>query len=477
MNSLRFFHLVCAFLAAYCAAALWRDHNNTLQLYPEWKSAKAELALGVNGAQAFSFTPISLLGRALNLGAWHGQQELRLEKTWSEFPELRARIRAEGLSEWSLIARSVSGKPDFAVRLSNQEGRPSAWLKLGRDREILSRSPIGPGFGGGGWRLVKLRKEGSELTVWLDGNRIGARTWPEGSWRISLRGQSEEGRLQVDDLELKSPQEVYEQSFSGSFPWWLFFLSWSVFFLFLFALVRAGLSGLAVSAALALGALSLLLILLFDSLIGNQYPMQLQLPVSSKIESRTEVLQRLEVLPPGQPVLLWLGGSQAWGAGASRPELSAFGRLQAALHDLPAEMINGAASGTLLEDQLEPLRLVSTRRKLEALVLTAGVNDAQNTDFLSKLRLVASAAKQRGAGLLLVVEPVDFPVREDLQKRQAEMRAFASSEGIPLVDLQAVFEREKDSAYLWWDVVHFTDAGAALAARELEGPIRELLKP
>lgn len=480
MRLQRFFHLACAVLAAYGAAAVWRDRHNTLQLYPEWTSVKTELALGVNGAHAFTLTPISLLRQQLNLGAWLGHQELRLDREWDEMPELSLRLGARGHSEWSLLARSLSGQPHFALRISSHPGRPTAWLILGNDREILSREEIPYSLPHRERVAVKLSRKEGRLVLAVNGKELGARSWPEGRWRLSLYGQSTKGVLAVDELKMSAKGQEYAQGFSGKFPWWLFLGGAPVLFLLVFLTEKKLGARPALSFSVGIGSLAALSLLFYNSLIGNQYPHHLNYGAyygrKNNIDSREEIYTRLRALPPGRPVLLWLGGSQAWGAGASRPETSVFGRLGAMLAGSRLELVNGAVSGATLEDQLETIRLVSLRRLVAALVVTAGVNDATNKDFPAKLKLISTAAKQRDARLLLIVEPVEPPPGKYLQQRQKELLEFAAAEGIPAVNLQAVFEREIDTGYHWRDFVHFSDAGAAVAARELLEPVRKLIE-
>lgn len=481
MKGLRFFLVGCALLTAYGAASLWRDRHNTLEQYNQpgyynrWISVKTELGMGVNGAHSFTLTPVTLLGRALNLAAWHSQQEVRHLSEWLELPKIRFRVLAEGPSEVTVFARTPGKNDQFGIRFSNRPARPSAWFKVGPDRETSGRLPINFKLPEGRWVDFEIKKEADELRAFADGAIVSVQPWPSGRRSISFHGHSEAGKLKIDDIEIGPGGLLYGTTFSGRFPYVWFVVGAVLLSFLLLALQRFAGMRAAFSTALALATFSALALATYDSLIGNQYPRWVPLPGKSTIESREQVLARLaELAPSGKPVLLWLGGSQAWGAGASRAEKSAFARLAVSLGS-NVEPVNGAISAATLEDQLEPLRVVSTRRRVEAVVLTTGVNDALNDAFPEKLRLVASAVRQRGAKLLLVLEPVDQPVPEAIRKRQAELRAFAAAEKLPLVDLQPALDREADSGYLWWDFVHLSDAGAAIVAAELLEPVKRLL--
>lgn len=477
MKGLRIFYLGCALLTAYCAAALWRERHNTLNNYPEWRSEKAELALGVNGARSFTVTPISLLGRALDLSAWHGYQEVSLVEAWEEFPEIRLKVYSDAASEWNMIARSLKGEQDFALRLSNHKNHPSAWLKLGPEREFLEKRTIDQRLPAGRWIEVSLRRAEGRLELFVDQERLSSADWPGGPWQISFRGNSQQGKLKIDDIELKSRASVYAQRFSGQFPLWLFLPL--VFVVLGFLVLAKSMAGElpAFAAAVALGCASILSVYFYERTFGQQYPANVNfLGKITNIETREEAHKRLSSLRAGRSVVLWLGGSQAWGAGASTREKSAFARLSAEFAGQGVDFVNGAVSAATLEDQLEVLRIVSARRSLAAVVITTGVNDANNSAFPEKLKLIAEAVRKRGARLLLVPEPTTSPVPPVVKRRHDELIRFASAEDIPYLDLPAVMEREADSGYLWWDCVHLSDAGAAVVARAVSPALKTILE-
>lgn len=476
MRGLRFFLFACAVLAAFCAAALWRDRRNTLEKYPEWQSAKTELALGVNGARSFTVTPIALLGHALNLGAWHGHQEVELQESWEEFPEIGLRLFAEGKTEWSLIARSTSGAQDFALRLSSIGLHPSAWIRLGPERDFLGKELIDYRLPEKRPVVISLRAEGGRVSAYADGEKLGSRELPPGSWKIALRAHSSEGVARVSDLSFRSPNKKYSQSFLPRFPIWQAALIAATFFGFFLLLELMAGEGLAFGAALVFALSSGAVWWFYEAKFGSQYPVAVNLAgFSTNIETRPALLARLEALPPGPPVLLWLGGSQAWGAGASVSGKSVFELLRAKLESSSLEFVNGAISAATLEDQLETLRIVATRRVVKAVVITTGVNDAKNPEFAAKLALVASAVQKREAALLLVPEPMEPPVTPSVKARQDDVRRFAAEKGIALIDLPIVFEQRADDGFFWWDFVHLSDGGAAVAAEALAPGLGEFI--
>ena len=59
------------------AARAWLAQHNTLLANGRWASTKTELERGLMGAYAFVTERNALAGGMLNLGAWHGYNEVR----------------------------------------------------------------------------------------------------------------------------------------------------------------------------------------------------------------------------------------------------------------------------------------------------------------------------------------------------------------------------------------------------------------
>jgi lysophospholipase L1-like esterase len=322
----------------------------------------------------------------------------------------------------------------------------------------------------GRWVRVRLGEKGGELQAGVDGKPLPSYSVPGGPVQVLFRGHSSAGRLRITGISLQRGAVRYTEDFSGRMPWLLFLVT-SVAASALFAAIERVFDPRAaagVGAALFLVACGSLA--LYRTKLAYRYPLHVDLhDVPSHIATKQEILARLRALPPGKRVLLWLGGSQAWGAGASSPERTAFSRLHDALGDHGLEWVNGAASGTTVAEQREALSAVASRRRIALVVLVAGVNDAKNRAFPDDLAATVRAVRGTGAKLLLVPEPVEPPAAGEPLERQKETLALAEKEAVPAAALQPVFDARADEGYFWWDFVHLTDAGAEMEARAL-GP-------
>jgi hypothetical protein len=464
---------VLALLTGLAVASVWRDRHNILANYPEFHSAKTDLGLGVIGAQSYLHTPVALANGALNLGAWWGHQELELQRDWAHAPEISFRVRGEEASEVEIGFRSGTWKK--YLRLSNRPSRPSAWLDVAPDGSFTMVSPVRYRLPKGKWTKVMLVPGGGHYTAVVEGEKLSpdVSVPAAGPLRILFRGDSTSSNLRVADVRLADGDVVYEQKFSGEIPWALFLLTITASSLAFFALQ---LLTSARTAAILAGVGFLLLccsLAFYRGSLAYRYPSEVDLAgLPSHIESREEALARLKALPrEGKPVLLWLGGSQAWGAGASEASKTAFSLLRAE-RELKnrkgtREWINGAVSGAKLKDQKEVFDLVRSRRTVGAVVLIAGVNDGDNPLFQDQLTAFAKSVREAGAVLLLVPEPTEPEPATVIASRQADAVAVGKKERIAVAELQSLFQKHDDDGFLWWDFVHLSDAGAKLEAKGL----------
>ncbi|HEY8278122.1 MAG TPA: SGNH/GDSL hydrolase family protein [Bdellovibrionota bacterium] len=470
-----------ALVIAHAGALAWSDRHNVLSAYPELYSTKMNLAYGVNGAVSFWVSRPALAENALNLAAWHGHQELNYRYVLDGFPRLSMKVAAGGASVLTLLAYPLDGGPATALRLSSDPLHPTAWLKMTGKRFFVEKKPFEFSLPQGSWVEVVLRQNGSMLEAVLDGKTVSSIPLPTGvAWLFSFTGNSAEGRLLVDDLSIEARNKSYSQDFSGPFPRFLaaaFFL-FALAFLFL-AKEMAGVGVVFLLTFILGGGLHLLVRV--DRGLAAAYPAMVNTGgFPSHIENKERVMDRLRSIPVnGKKKVLWLGGSQAWGAGASSGSRTAFSLVKEALPKELAdrfELINGASSAARIGDQLIPLELVAAKHGLAAVVLATGVNDMETDDFSGRLKMVAETVKKKGARLLLIPEPVERQAAAAMQPLQQGMIRFAQAEGIPYVDLQAEFDQAADSGFLWWDFVHLSDAGAEIAARAISPALFTLLR-
>lgn len=189
-----------------------------------------------------------------------------------------------------------------------------------------------------------------------------------------------------------------------------------------------------------------------------------------------------DLAPPGQGVVVLAGGSQTWGAGAARPE----DRLAARLHEALARrgsarvVVNLARSGHTAAKQRARLAALQGAR-VDLVILNVGNNDAVE-GFQASLEALVTDALALTPRVLLALEPNSPEAGQaagegDLSAKHAVVRDVATARGLPWVDLHGALGAPPwvDSGVLWWDFVHLTTHGQALAAALLADPAAAML--
>lgn len=171
--------------------------------------------------------------------------------------------------------------------------------------------------------------------------------------------------------------------------------------------------------------------------------------------------------------ILFLGGSQTWGSGATT-EAEVWTRLlEKMLNDANPERaiecinvaMSGATSTTLLPQYRDDWR---KRFRPHLTVVNLGHNDLAINEFGFNLAAFVDLAKEVQSDLVFVLEP-NSP--EDptsyLAHNHFVMRFVAKERNVPVIDLPTFFHGAHDRGFLWWDLVHQTSAGQQLMAEEM----------
>ncbi len=141
--------------------------RNTLRNHPAWASGKLLLADAVMGAgQAFE-TRNLLHGNRLNLGEWHGFNQILLNRVFA-LGELEADVRlAQGAYVHLLVGGTAEGAR--ALRLSRSGKRPPAIMHLTVRGELRDVRPVSGARSGDDWHRVRVRATEDRVLFELDG--------------------------------------------------------------------------------------------------------------------------------------------------------------------------------------------------------------------------------------------------------------------------------------------------------------------
>ena len=199
--------------------------RNTLLLHPEWISGKRLFTnpptMGANEAY---FTRNILYRNRLNLHAWHGFNEILLNRVFS-LGLLRFKFFLGDNGYLNIVFNK--NKDSFCgVRLSRHPKFPSMFFQARTDGKFLLRKPIQNLVLSQGWHACRMTFEGKSLVVECDGLVRGK--FPVEPLRQQVIGfRSGNNVAIVDNVEVSDSDRklVQRENFRNHRTGWLFYFS------------------------------------------------------------------------------------------------------------------------------------------------------------------------------------------------------------------------------------------------------------
>ncbi len=208
------------------ASAVWtqvlESSQNTLYLNDQWTVSKRMLATDLMGSDEFLLTRYPLAGNVLNLGAWHGFQEVKLRKifdpTWIQF-----RFKLEK-SSYLDFTYNEDGRQLSGLRLVGETAVPLAAepafsFEGNNEGAFVSKDPLLQENLSPQWHRATLLKTDSGILVKLDEARsivIPRQRFRSG--RIGFRGGAHS--VFIKDLVVRDENgSVFKANFWNTQGW------------------------------------------------------------------------------------------------------------------------------------------------------------------------------------------------------------------------------------------------------------------
>jgi len=472
--------VVAGLVAATLLSLVYTLRDSTLDQNGHWVSSKVALARGVMGAVAYLTTHTALAQSRLNLGAWHGYQEL----FYAEALDLRGIDFDVVLPRGSYLSfihrRDERGY--FGVRLSNADGYPSEFFRASADGEFLERRPVSATLQSGK-NHVRAVFSADRVSLEIDGKPAGEAESSAGPRQIGFRGGFRPAY--VDDIAFALRDgTTLRESFSGrSNPIPAF--AGAVLLVLLYAgFVHWRKYSLAYSLSmLAFGAAAFLLLDWFY--LSGLHPRIIhgwggrQTNIETEADIRARLRRELVAKSHDERArVLFIGSSQTWGAGATHVEDAFVTRTCAQLETNGARVscVNTGISGLAAAQLVELYKAEWVSWQPDLVVVNLGNNDWDEDSFEHALDDLAQLDAARHIATVFVAEANSTENDEKeltrLERKHARLRAVAVRHGITVLELHRELARSRDRGFLWWDFVHLTSYGQRLAAeylaRELE---------
>ncbi len=466
---------------AYLLACSW---IHTLQRNGNWTSTKTSLEKGVMGAWSFMLTHRALANSHLDLGTWHGFQEVFYHQP-IQYQQLQFDFK---LAENSCLICYYAGKSDtlFAVRISNHPVYVPATLTI-VNSAFIKKTPIHLSDLKADWNTFSISNLHDTLILSLN-HGIGLKVPIPSDIttnRIGFRGY--ENPVWIDNIVATDPngKALFREKFRMPFPHWpviiLLILCANLLYLFLPRL----------RPLLLIAVVNISLILTFIALFyffrgQNLYPQEWMINWQQKtttIETKAEANKAIEGKmkgwkQTGKTMIMFLGTSQTWGAGATTENMAfteRFCQMANQNENLNVTCINTGISGINSDTIISYYQNLWIQHEPDICIINLSVNDAGNPRFAANLERITDINRSSGITTVLIPEPIYGSVKE-ITLNHKIIAYLAAKNQLPLIDVSVHLQKHADDGFLYWDFVHLTDFGHALFAEKLYQEISELLK-
>lgn len=491
MNSSKFNYriLLVSLIPSILLTGIFSSFSNTLYHNVKWISTKTFLKKGVIGANDFYFSRNALANGHLNLGCWHGHQEVIYKKyiapTEIAFDFLLSDNSYvvfgfnKNANQFSGIRISLCKKFKDIYFISSDEGEFTYV-------EELNIPLIKPNR----WNHIKILFGHDTIMLYLNGQFIKTvKLFLLQQQQIGFRGGSKEALIDNVVIHERNSLYVIRESFDNkNFYWFLSIFGFMVLFNFLVGNVlyryfknTSKQTLLLITSNLVLSIL-LSLFLLFDyccyskryvPIIKTRRLMDKEKKYWLNADERSIVRQIKDRYADrgskNNIRIIFIGTSQTWGAGA-RDETETFvNRIEKKLNSSKAingrfECINAGISSynssKLLDLYINELLVLEP----QIVVIILSNNDSDSVQFSSNLRRFADLNISKGIKTIFVLEANSIELTPDELMLHKFMRQVGQEKGVPILDLHRYLAQNYDNGFLWWDSAHLTSFGQKLAA-------------
>ena len=459
-----------------------RAYTNRLMYYDGWVCAKVELENTPMGSVAFEEGRQALAHHVLDLGAWHGFQEVTLHpRPELEHFSFRFQIAEDG---YLSIFLHADDSHRVGLCLSRRAGTPSHWFVVDEGGAFVESTPIAaPPRMGGDWLEATIETTASGVIAYIAGSQIRLDKPALTLNTIGFRGSL--APVYLDDLALQYRDGgVYRQDFSHSDRVWagvgLLGTTWVGVLVFIGAWhwrrTRSLKKVLFAQLAVAFSA-SLLTGTSWAALeyTASHYPVrrteveQAWVAAMASVEE-TEMRTHFDASPEAFRILC-LGTSQTFGTGAKKAADSYVQQLQNKLQEgHPDRAITCLSLGFRGADSsllVQRYRLIRRDREPDLVVVDLGSNDRDSEKFRANLLTLARVNQNVGIPTVFVLEPNCPELKARERHNNTVMREVGRLFDIPVLDVETYLDERQNTGFLWWDFVHPTSYGHELIAEYL----------
>jgi lysophospholipase L1-like esterase len=494
--------VLMSFVSAFFFCMAHNSRTNTLYENGRWVSTKPELSKGVVGAVAYVITRMALRGGTLDLGAWHGYQEV-LFKEPLDVKRVSCDVKLDSESWLAFVFNK--GEGDFnAVLLSRDAPLDTAYLTVDVQGEFKSVTPLDAAkIDDDDWHRLELVIDDDRggFEFYLDGKLVTRADLPILQEQIiGFRGGQSRALIDNVRIELRDADRVILESFEGGrgFISSLFVVATAVLLLsgMLFFFVRRWKGARKAAFVVVITSIQLVLASaawwwVDHSVLAYRYPDDVDYfeGLVNRDEKPEEVAQRLRdtygVPNPDAYRIMILGSSQTWGAGVRNDDETFAHRIEKELNrhhqnnGVTYEIINTGISGADSSNLFPMYQAEWLAFKPQLVVVNLSSNDYDQTQFVGNLDWICRENEQRQIKTLFVLEPNSIEDEPEVDKilrlKHEDVRTVAKRYNVPVVEMHDYLQENHQRGFLWWDYVHLTSYGHSVFADRLLEEIEQVI--
>jgi hypothetical protein len=507
-------------------------YTNTLKTNSNWLVTKNSLEMTVMGSPNFFKDRQALAYERLNLGAWHGFQEV----VYKDRIDLNAISFDFYLSDNSYLY-FIFNKTDnsfSAIRLSNHEDFESMFIRSLDSGEFLSSKPIFiESLNRNNWNkiLVVFDKQNQLINIKLNGQKIEVRGKILNSQYVGFRGSLNE--VLVDNIIFRGNDDelLLSECFSNNKNWYVYAIKTLIFVVGFNIVIGLFFQRFKIKQKHILFIISYInivtTILVFvvglwlyltsnnypkvDSLWNNLAKKEDNFAISLMERKNDYIMSRYPKMPLDDTLrIMMIGSSQTRGSGAKyendkfsvivenilnrKEDVRYFAGIEPLSRVLGLVKTRGEGEHTSmdLQEQIFEIINVGTRHSNSSelleyyknywislspkiVVINLSFNDSDPAIFEKNLIEFVRVNNERGIITVFLLEANSFENEPDASRNHLVMINVAEKYNVSVFDLHGYLITQKDKGILWWDMVHPTSFGHKLIAMYLVKIIEGLL--
>lgn len=493
--------LLLVLAGAAAAGALMRTAwYNRLVANGQWRAAKRDYVT-LMGADQLPICSQLFAGNRLNLGVWHGFQELVSQPLPRPVrASFRFRVRERGY----LVFECARLRDEFwGVRFSADPRYPAVFIHAASSGEFIEKRPLPAAAPASGrWHACTAVYGPDQVAIALGGAPLGTFALPQAdAYCLGFRGGAQPAC--VDNVRVVCRGgAVFSDAFDNRrrcfFSEFWPLMRWAaaasmtlgiLWWLRTRALERVlwTLTALGLCAA----AMALTGYVYYVYVMAGRYPTaESAQPMEERLveQASLDKCRQLDAVfsqrppSPGETRILFVGTSQTWGAGARDYAHTYPMLIERALNENapPGRCFTCINTGICGQNAAALFTLYETRwmaYKPDLTVIDLGFNDCDRNqaEFGRALEQFAALNRAHGVRTLFVREPTDLDGAGTVPRCYETMTAVAQAQDVPLVRADERIAERIDDGFLFWDMVHFTPYGHQTMAAILLEPIIETL--